>query len=134
RQPRLESGRVVIELKKPGVPRARVVRREPDSLHSTNRHLTLRRGNKAGQDAAPHPACGHLLPSAEKGISPVEAERETLFWLNALLIALNGMDSRVSSLTAHWEVLAHGHLLRGASARAPNASSAKTNRVECRQR
>lgn len=26
--------------------------------------------------AAPHPACGHVLPSAEKGISPFEAGRE----------------------------------------------------------
>jgi hypothetical protein len=35
-----------------------------------------------------------------------------LFWFNALLIASNGTDSRVGSLMADWEVLAHGHLLR----------------------
>jgi hypothetical protein len=42
----------------------------------------------------------------------IEAERETLFWFNALLIASNGTDSRVGSLTADWErffeVLPHG--------------------------
>jgi hypothetical protein len=30
---------------------------------------------QVSESAAPHPACGHLLPRAEKGISPVEAER-----------------------------------------------------------
>jgi hypothetical protein len=29
-----------------------------------------------GLCAAPHPACGHLLPRLEKKVSPVEAERE----------------------------------------------------------
>ena len=42
-------------------------------------------------------------------------EEGTLFWFNALLIASNGTDSRVGSLTADWEVLAHAHLLRGPS-------------------
>ena len=37
-----------------------------------------------------------------------KAEIPQLFWFNALLIALNGTDSRVDSLTADWEVLAHG--------------------------
>ena len=42
-----------------------------------------------------------------------------LFWYNALLIASNGTDSRVGSLTADWErffeVLPHGY--RAARAR-----------------
>ncbi len=38
------------------------------------RHLTPRA--QWSQGAAPHPASGHLLPSAENGNSPVEAERE----------------------------------------------------------
>lgn len=31
-------------------------------------------------------------------LSPSDAERETLFWFDALLIASNGTDSRVGSL------------------------------------
>jgi len=46
------------------------------------------------------------------GLSPFDAERGTLFWFNALLIASNGTDSRVGSLTADWEVLALGQLFR----------------------
>ena len=29
------------------------------------------------------------------GLSPIEAERQTLFWFNAVLIASNGTDSRL---------------------------------------
>jgi hypothetical protein len=65
----------------------------------------------------------HLTPA----LSPVEAERETLFWFNALLIASNGTDKRVGSLTAEL-----GAGLRCASARAPSTSSAKTSRAGCR--
>jgi hypothetical protein len=49
------------------------------------------------------------------------AERDVLFWLNELLIASNGTDSRADSLTADWEALARGHLFLGASAGASNA-------------
>ena len=28
--------------------------------------------------STPHPASGHLLPKAEKGCSPIEAERDTI--------------------------------------------------------
>jgi hypothetical protein len=41
----------------------------------------------------------HLTPA----LSPVEAEREMRFWFNALLIASNGTDSHVGSLTEDWE-------------------------------
>ena len=45
-------------------------------------------------------------------LSPVEAERESLFLFNAPLIASNSTVSRVGSLTADWErffeVLPHG--------------------------
>jgi type I restriction enzyme R subunit len=57
-----------------------------------------------------------------------------LFWFNALLIASNGTDSRVGSLTADWEVIAHGRHLRGASAPGSFASSARTSRAECHWR
>lgn len=46
-----------------------------------------------------------------------------LFWFNALLIASNGTDSRVGSLTADWERFSSG-----------NASSARTSRAGCRWR
>jgi len=55
-----------------------------------------------------------------RSLSPSDAERGTLFWFNALLIASNGTDSRVRSLTADWErffeVLPHAaqaHRARG---------------------
>ncbi len=65
---------VVIELKKPGV----LARAAFDE------NLTHYRERI---DTSPQP-------------SPFEAERETLFWSNALLIASTGTDSRVGSLTA----------------------------------
>ena len=34
-----------------------------------------RANQKSRKRSAPHPASGHLLPSAEKGISPIETER-----------------------------------------------------------
>jgi type I restriction enzyme R subunit len=51
----------------------------------------------------------------DENLTHYKAEIPQLFWFNALLIAANGTDSRVGSLTADWEVLAHGHLLRGPS-------------------
>jgi len=51
----------------------------------------------------------------DENLTHYKAEIPQLFWFNALLIASNGTDSRVGSLTADWEVLAHGHLLRGPS-------------------
>ena len=44
----------------------------------------------------------------DENLTHHKAEIPQLFWFNALLIASNGTDSRVGSLTADWEVLAHG--------------------------
>ena len=52
-----------------------------------------------------------------------------LFVFNALLIASNGTDSRVGSLTADWE-----RFFEVRAGRAPNASSARTRRAACRWR
>ena len=70
----------------------------------------------------------------DENLTHYKQQIPALFWFNALLIASNGTDSRVGSLTADWEVLAHGHLLRGASARGSNASSVRTSRAGCRWR
>jgi type I site-specific restriction-modification system R (restriction) subunit len=70
----------------------------------------------------------------DENLTHYTAEIPQLFWFNALLIASNSTDSRVGSLTADWEVLAHGHLLRGSFRRAPSASSARTSRARCRWR
>jgi hypothetical protein len=39
----------------------------------------------------------------DENLTHYKAEIPQLFWFNALLIASNGMDSRVGSLTADWE-------------------------------
>ena len=51
----------------------------------------------------------------DENLTHYKAEIPQLFCFNALLIASNGTDSRVGSLPADWEVLAHCHLLRGPS-------------------
>lgn len=39
----------------------------------------------------------------DENLTHYKAEIPRLFWFNALLIASNGTDSRVGSLTADWE-------------------------------
>ena len=41
----------------------------------------------------------------DENLTHDKAEIPQLFWFNALLIASNGTDSRVGSLTADWERL-----------------------------
>jgi type I restriction enzyme R subunit len=41
----------------------------------------------------------------DENLTLYKAEIPQLFWFNALLIASNGTDSRVGSLTADWERL-----------------------------
>ena len=51
--------------------KARMARIDPDGNSTPHPPAHL-----SGQCAVPHPACGHLLPKAEKEFSPVEAQRE----------------------------------------------------------
>ena len=51
------------------------------------------------------------------------------FWSNALLIASNGTNSRVGSLTADWE-----RFFEVRAGQAPSASSARRSRAACRWR
>ena len=65
----------------------------------------------------------------DENLTHYKAEIPQLFWFNALLIASNGTDSRVGSLTADWE-----RFFEVRAGLAFNASSARTSRAGCRWR
>lgn len=44
----------------------------------------------------------------DENLTHYQQQIQALFWFNALLIASNGTDSRVSSLPADWECLRTG--------------------------
>ena len=60
----------------------------------------------------------------DENLTHYKAEIPQLFWFNALLIASNGTDSRVGSLTADWE-----RFFEVRAGLAFNASSARTSRA-----
>ncbi len=64
-----------------------------------------------------------------RNLTHYKAEIPQLFWFNALLIASNGTDSRVGSLTADWE-----RFFEVRAGLAVNASSARTSRAGYRWR
>jgi len=65
----------------------------------------------------------------DENLTHCKAVIPQLFWFNALLIASNGTDSRVGSLTAHWE-----RFFDVRAGQTFNASSARTIRAGCRWR
>ena len=65
----------------------------------------------------------------DENLTHYKAEIPQLFWFNALLIASNGTDSRVGSLTAEWE-----RFFEVRAGLAFDASSARTSRAGCRWR
>ena len=65
----------------------------------------------------------------DENLTHYKAKIPQLFWFNALLIASNGTDSCVGSLTADWE-----RFFEVRAGLAFNASSARTNRVGCHWR
>ena len=65
----------------------------------------------------------------DENLTHYKAEIPQLFWFNALLIASNGTDSRVGSLTADWE-----RFFEVRAGLALNALSARTSRAGCRWR
>ena len=65
----------------------------------------------------------------DENLTHYKAEIPQLLWFNALLIASNGTDSRVGSLTADWE-----RFFEVRAGLAVNALSARTSRAACRWR
>jgi type I site-specific restriction-modification system R (restriction) subunit len=65
----------------------------------------------------------------DENLTHYKAEIPQFFWFNALLIASNGTDSRVGSLTADWE-----RFFEVRAGLAFNASSARTSPAGCRWR
>ena len=71
----------------------------------------LKRSNPARRSQALKPGVP-ARAAFDENLTHYKQQMPALCWFNALLIALNGTDSCVGLLTADWEVLAHGHLLR----------------------
>jgi len=57
----------------------------------------------------------------DENLTHYKQQIPALFWFNALLVASNGMESRVGSLTAEWERFFNGNALnvRTSPARCP---------------